>query len=95
MYHTYIMTNRHHTVLYVGVTGRGLLRIMEHIEKKVPGFTSKYNVNKLVYIEEHTEVMDAINREKQLKKWSRKKKVWLIEEQNPDWEDLFLKYVAK
>ncbi len=92
IYHVYIMTNRHHTVLYIGVTGRGLLRIREHIEKKNPGFTKKYNINKLVYMERFSEVTVAIAREKQLKKWSRKKKIWLIEKQNPEWEDLYLKY---
>lgn len=65
-------------VLYIGVTGRGLLRIMEHIEKKVPGFTSKYNVNKLAYIEQHTEVTDAISREKQLKSGAERKKYGLL-----------------
>jgi len=95
IYHVYIMTNRHHTVLYIGVTGRGLLRIKEHIDKVNPGFTKKYNVNKLVYIERFTEVIEAIAREKQLKKWSRKKKEWLIEKYNPKWEDLFLKYTNK
>jgi len=92
IYHVYIMTNRHHTVLYVGMTGKGLFRIKEHIEKVKPGFTKKYNLNKLVYLERFTEVLDAIAREKQLKKWSRKKKVWLIEKYNPNWDDLFLKY---
>lgn len=92
IYHVYIMTNRHNTVLYVGMTGKGLFRIREHIDEVNPGFTKKYNINKLVYMERFTEVYDAIDREKQIKKWSRKKKVWLIEKQNPEWEDLFLKY---
>ena len=95
IYHVYIMTNRHHTVLYIGMTGRGLFRIKEHIDKVNPGFTKKYNLNKLVYLERFTEVSDAIAREKQLKKWSRKKKEWLIEKYNPKWEDLFLKYTKK
>ncbi len=92
IYHVYILTNRHHRVLYIGMTGKGLFRIKEHIDKVNPGFTKKYNVNKLIYIERFTEVTDAIAREKQLKKWSRKKKEWLIEKNNPEWEDLFLKY---
>jgi len=91
-YHVYIMTNMHHTVFYVGMTGRGLFRIEEHIEETNPGFTTKYNLNKLVYLEHFTEVLDAISREKQIKKWSRKKKIRLIEKYNPNWDDLFLKY---
>jgi putative endonuclease len=74
------------------MTGKGLFRIKEHIDKVNPGFTNKYNVNKLIYIERFTEVTDAIAREKQLKKWSRKKKEWLIGKNNPEWKDLFLKY---
>lgn len=89
------MTNRYHTVLYTGMTGKGLFRIHEHIEKKNTGFTKKYNINKLVYLERNTEVIDAIAREKQIKKWSRKKKMWLIENDNPEWDDLFVKYAFK
>lgn len=95
IYHVYIMTNRYHTVFYTGMTGKGLFRIQEHIEKKNPGFTKKYNINKLVYLQRFTEVTEAIAREKQLKKWSRKKKVWLIEKYNPHWKDLFLNYTQK
>ena len=95
IYHVYIMTNRYQTVLYVGMTGKGLFRIKEHIDKVHPGFTKKYNLNKLVYLERFTEVLDAIAREKQIKKWSRKKKVWLIEKYNPEWEGLFLKHRNK
>jgi len=93
-YDVYIMTNRHHTVLYVGMTGKGLFRIKEHIDKVNSGFTKKYNLNKLVYLERFTEVVDAIAMEKQIKKWSWKKKVWLIEKFNPEWDDLFLKYTG-
>ena len=92
LYHVYILANQRHTVLYIGVTGRCFGRIEEHIFKKTPGFTSRYNVNKLVYLESFSEITDAISREKQLKKWTRKKKVFLIEKFNPDWEDLYLKY---
>ena len=77
------------------MTGKGLFRIKEHIDEVNPGFTKKYNLNKLVYLERFSEVTKAIAREKQLKKWSRKKKVWLIEKYNPDWEDLFLKYTTQ
>lgn len=95
IYHVYIMTNRHHTVFYTGMTGKGLFRIWEHIEKKNPGFTKKYNISKLVYLERFTEVTEAIAREKQLKKWSRKKKQWLIEKYNPEWKDLFIIHTDK
>jgi len=91
IYHVYILTNQHHTVLYIGMTGRGLLRIKEHIQKRYDGFTKQYNVNKLVYLERFTEVSEAIEREKQLKKWTRKKKIGLIEKYNSEWEDLLLK----
>ena len=88
LYHVYIMTNRHHTVLYVGMTGWGVYRILQHIRKEKPGFTKRYNMNKLVYYEEYEEVMDAINREKQIKRWSRKKKEMLIAIKNPEWKNL-------
>ena len=91
IYHVYIMTNQRNTVLYVGFTGKGLFRIAEHKEKKYSSFSSKYNLDKLVYIERFTEVTEAINREKQLKKWGRAKKVQLIEKQNPEWLDIFEK----
>lgn len=88
LYHVYIVTNRHHTVLYTGMTGWGYHRILQHIRKEKPGFTKKYNLNKLVWYEEHGEVTEAIAREKQIKRWSRKKKEWLIEMKNPEWKDL-------
>jgi len=62
---------------------------MEHKTKFLKGFTSKYNVDKLVYYEEYHEVSLAIQREKRMKEWPRKLKVELIEEENPDWEDLY------
>ncbi len=95
IYHVYIVTNRHHTVLYTGMTGKGLFRIFEHIEKTQPGFTKRYNLDKLVCLERYTEVTDALAREKQIKKWRREKKIRLIEKYNPAWEDLFLKYTRK
>ncbi len=95
IYHAYIVTNRHHTVLYTGMTGKGLFRIFEHIEKTNPGFTKRYNLDKLVYLERFTEVRNALAREKQIKKWRREKKIWMIEKYNPGWEDLFLKYTRK
>ncbi|WP_340107010.1 GIY-YIG nuclease family protein [Rhodohalobacter sp. 8-1] len=90
LYHVYIVTNRHHTVLYTGMTGWGFHRILQHIRKENPGFTQKYNLNKLVWFEEYGEVTAAIAREKQIKRWSRKKKEWLIELKNPEWKDLLM-----
>ena len=84
------MTNQRHTVLYIGMTGKGIEWIFEHINKINPGFTSRYNINKLVYYEEYGEVADAIAHEKQLKRWSRKKKIWLIERTNPEWKELLI-----
>ena len=87
-YYIYILSNKANTVLYIGVTNNLARRVYEHQEKLVKGFTEKYNINKLVYYEQTNEAMVAIEREKQLKKWSRKKKEWLIEQSNPLWTDL-------
>ncbi len=86
------MTNRHHTVLYTGMTGWGVYRILQHVRQEKPGFTKKYNLDKLVYYEEYSEVMDAINREKQIKRWNRKKKEALIATKNPEWKNLLLNF---
>ncbi|HYL57456.1 MAG TPA: GIY-YIG nuclease family protein [Candidatus Acidoferrales bacterium] len=75
-------------VLYVGVTNGLERRVYEHREKQVSGFTSRYNVTRLVHFEEFDRIEDAIAREKQLKKWNRAKKVRLIETANPLWKDL-------
>ena len=88
-YYVYIMTNKHNTVLYTGVTNDLVRRTYEHKEKLVKGFTKKYNVNKLVYYEITDDVYSAITREKQIKAGSRKKKIDLIESMNPEWMDLY------
>ena len=87
-YFVYIITNKWHRVLYVGMTNNLERRMMEHREKLVAGFSKKYNLNKLVWFEEGAAVRGAIEREKQLKASSRKKKLDLINEMNPDWQDL-------
>jgi|ERR1051326_1034354 putative endonuclease len=87
-YHVYILTNRWKTVLYTGMTNSLERRIWEHKNKTYDGFTKKYNCDRLVYYETYDEVDQAIGREKQLKPWSRKKKTWLIETMNPEWNDL-------
>ena len=88
MYYVYILTNKNNTVLYVWITNNIERRIYEHKNKLIEWFTSKYNLNKLVYFEEYENVNDAIRREKQLKKWKRKWKEELIEWKNPWWSDL-------
>ncbi len=87
-YYVYILTNKSNKVLYTGVTNNLTRRVYEHKHKLIKGFTSKYNLNKLVYYEITNYVGAAIQREKQIKGWLRKKKIDLIESLNPDWEDL-------
>ena len=84
----YIMTNKLDSVLYIGMTNDLTRRVGEHQSGEVPGFTTDYRCHKLVYWEHYGHVYDAIAREKQLKGWSRKKKVALIESMNPRWFDL-------
>ena len=89
MYYVYILTNKTNTVLYTGITGDLRKRVAEHKEKEKPtSFTARYNVDKLVYYEETTDVISAIEREKQIKAGSRKKKIELIDAFNPKWLDL-------
>lgn len=91
MYYVYILTNKLNTVLYTGVTSNIEKRLYEHRMHLVDGFTKKYNVHKLVYIQEFNDVNEAIAGEKKIKGWTRKKKIELITLTNPTWEDLFLK----
>ena len=88
-YYIYIMANKTNTTIYIGVTGNLIKRVWEHKNKLVGDFTKRYNVNKLVYYEETTDVNSAIAREKQLKGWNRAKKNKLIESINPNWNDLY------
>ena len=88
-YYVYILTNQICSVLYVGVTNDLVRRIYEHKRKIVDGFTKKYNLDKLVYYEEYSDIMEAITREKQIKAGRRKMKIALIDSLNPEWEDLF------
>jgi putative endonuclease len=83
------MTNTTNTVTYTGVTNDLYRRIYEHKNKLVEGFTSKYNINKLVYYEVCDDIENAIMREKQIKSWSREDKVKLINVMNHDWHDLY------
>ena len=88
-YFVYILTNKHNTVLYTGVTNNLKRRVYEHREKLVSGFTKKYNVYKLVFYEITNSIEVAIQREKQIKGGSRQKKIDLINGMNPGWMDLY------
>ena len=89
-YYVYILTNKYGTVLYTGVTRDLVRRVYEHKNHlHKDSFTSKYNVTKLVYFEETNDVRSAIEREKQIKSWSRKRKTDLIFDKNPHWVDLY------
>ena len=89
-YYVYILTNKNKTVLYNGVTNNLLRRVYEHKNHSDPkSFTAKYKVDKLVYFEETNDVKAALEREKQIKSWSRYRKTDLIFEMNPYWVDLY------
>jgi putative endonuclease len=86
-YFVYILAS-HTKTLYTGVTSNLLQRVYQHKKKMTRGFTSRYNVDRLVHFESTTDVMAAIEREKQIKSWTRAKKLALIQASNPDWKDL-------
>ena len=88
-YHVYILASAKNGTLYIGVTNDIIRRVYEHKNNVIDGFTKKYNVHKLVYCEEFSDVCDAITREKQLKRWNRQWKIELIESINPEWDDLY------
>ena len=89
-YYVYILSNSHKNVIYTGVTNNLVKRVYEHknhLDKS--SFTSRYNVENLVYFEATTDIDAAIEREKQIKGWNRKRKEKLIEAKNPNWDDLY------
>jgi len=88
-YYIYLLTNKGLNVVYTGVTSNLIRRVYEHKNKMVDGFTKKYNVDRLIYFETYSEITDAIQREKQIKGWIRKKKDELINQMNPEWRDLY------
>ena len=88
VFYVYILTNTHHNVLYTGVTNDLERRCFEHKQKKIKGFTQKYNVDKLIYFERFDSIDSAIAREKQIKGYSREKKLALINQFNNDWKEL-------
>ena len=90
MYYVYLLTNKHNTVLYTGVTNDLRRRTYEHKNRLIEGFTKRYNIDKLVYFESTMDIREAIQREKQIKGWTRKKKDDLIATMNPEWNELCL-----
>ncbi len=88
-FYVYILASKRNGILYIGVTSDLVQRIWQRKNKMVKGFTKKYNVDRLVYYETHSNVESAITREKQMKKWRRAWKIRLIEGENPDWNDLY------
>ena len=90
-YYVYIMCSKSKTI-HTGMTNNLIRRVLEHKQKKTHGFTYKYNINKLVYFEATPDVRIAIAREKQIKGWTRAKKITLIESVNPEWKDLSVEW---
>ena len=89
-YYIYLMTNRHKNVLYTGITNNLIRRVYEHKHHLDKGsFTDRYNAELLVYYESTSDVKAAIEREKQIKGWNRKRKNKLVETKNPEWKDLY------
>ena len=86
--YVYLLTSKNYGTLYIGVTSDLISRIENHKKRLRPGFTARYKVDRLVYYEWYERIGDAIEREKQLKKWKRKWKIELIEGVNPTWRDL-------
>ena len=94
-YYVYIITNKNNSTFYIGVTNNLQKRLFDHKNKSNPGFSSKYNLNKLVYYETFPLIEDAIRREKQLKNWHRPWKINLIQTTNFDFKDLSLEWDAE
>jgi len=88
-YFVYILASQRHGTLYVGVTNNLVRRIYEHREKLIEGFTSQYNVTRLVWFDQTESIEEAITHEKRLKRWRREWKIALIEKTNPAWDDLY------
>lgn len=88
-YYVYILASKRNGTLYIGMTNDLKLRVFEHKQKLVDGFSKIYGIDELVYFEPYQDVRNAILREKRLKAWKRSWKIRLIEENNPEWEDLY------
>lgn len=91
-YYVYILSNQRRTVLYIGVTSNLARRLYEHKNKLVEGFTKQHNCDELLYFEETSSIDDATKREKQLKNWSRAKKLVLVQRLNPELRDLSMRF---
>jgi len=88
-YYVYIAASKRNGTLYIGVTSNLLKRVYEHKNDLASGFTKKYQIHRLVYYEVHTDIRQAVTREKQMKKWKRQWKIELIEKANSGWKDLY------
>lgn len=88
IYYVYIMQSASRRALYIGMTSNLRKRVWQHKNHRFEGFTDDYNCTRLVYWESFDDVANAIDREKQLKRWRREKKMWLIARKNPRWQDL-------
>lgn len=87
-YYVYIMASKRNGTLYIGVTSDLIKRVWQHKSRETKGFTSKYKVSQLVYYEIHTDIVEAIKREKNIQAWERNWKLQLVEKNNPGWNDL-------
>ena len=88
-YFVYLLASKKNGTLYCGVTSDLIGRVWRHREGELGGFTAKYGVTRLVWFEQHSDILEAIKREKRIKKWPRQWKINLIEAENPDWRDLY------
>lgn len=88
-YYVYLLANKKNGTLYIGSTDNLVKRVWQHKNKVIKGFTEKYDVNMLVYFETTENAYSGATRERQLKKWKREWKIQLIEENNPEWKDLY------
>jgi putative endonuclease len=89
LFYVYLLASRKQGTLYIGVTNDLVRRIYQHKEKLLPGFTSRYDVRRLVWFEAYDDPINAIEREKEIKKWRRSWKIDLIAKENPEWKDLY------
>lgn len=87
--YVYILASKRNGTLYTGVTNNLIARVNQHKTNLIDGFTKKYGIHQLVYFEESESIIDAITREKQIKRWRREKKIKLIQSINPEWRDLY------
>ena len=90
MYYVYIITNKSNSTLYTGLTNDITRRMYEHKSEMIDGFSKKYHLHKLIYIEEYHEIDQAIRREKQIKSWKREKKLELIQKLNPTFSEYYV-----